>query len=323
MTHTHITKEQRYKIQAWVEADINQSEIAMRLGKHKSSISTELRMNCWPSGNYEALHADKLSRARRKAGRRQTKKLVQNKKLRRSVLARLRAKDSPEQIHGDRLRDGKISVCHETIYQYLYTERPDLVSLLLRQKKGKYRRRHGTTERAKQRELSKKTWITDRPEYINNRIEQGHWEGDTVRAKEKTIAIATHVERKSGYAMAVKLDHVTAQTMHHATIKAFTRIPKAKRLSETNDNGTEFSDFELTEKQLDMKHYFALPYHSWERGTNENWNGLLRQFFPKGSSFARVTQKDVDKAVRNLNHRPRKRLNYLTPYEVFVKGMLP
>lgn len=248
--------------------------------------------------------------------------LVTDKKLRRSVIGALRNHDSPEQIHGDRKRLGKSFVCHETIYQYLYTERKDLIPLL-RQKKGRYRRRHGTHIRETLRELSKKTWITDRPDNINNRTEQGHWEGDTVRAKEKTIAIATHVERKSGYARAVYVPHVTAKTMHEATLKAFQGIPQSKRLSETDDNGVEFTDWELTEKQLGMKHYFALPYHSWERGTNENFNGLLREFFPKGSSFATVTQKDVDRAIYNLNHRPRKRLNYLSPYQVFVKGIRP
>lgn len=223
---------------------------------------------------------------------------------------------------GKRKRTNKDYVVHETIYQYLYTERKDLIPLL-RQKKGKYRRRHGTKEREKARELSKKTWITERPEYINNRSEIGHFEGDTVKGKTDSGSIGTHVERVSGYALGAKLDNLKAKHVHEKTVEVFKRIPKEKRLSETNDNGVEFWDFELTEKALGMKIYFALPYHSWERGTNENFNGLLRQFFPKGSSFAKVTQKDVDKAITNLNHRPRKRLNYLSPYEVFVKGMKP
>lgn len=279
-------------------------------------------MNSSSTGQYQARHADKLSRQRRKDGRRQTKKLVRDKRLRRVVIDRLKGKDSPEQIAGKRKRNGKSYVVHETIYQFLYLERKDLMSLL-RQKKGKYRRRKGTKQREKLRELAKKSWITERPEPVNQRVELGHWEGDTVRAKEKTMAIATHVERVSGYALAAKLEHATAKAMHEATIKQFSKIPKQKRLSETNDNGLEFSDWELTEKQLSMKQYFALPYHSWERGTNENFNGLLRQFFPKGSSFATITQKDVDKAIRNLNHRPRKRLNYLSPYQVFVQGLVP
>jgi IS30 family transposase len=322
MAYAHITKEQRFKIQSWLELKLTQTEMAERLGKHRSAICNELKHNGYPDGRYQADHANWLSRKRRKSGKRKTKKLIKDAKLRRALIARLRKKDSPDQVMGKRKRKGKDYVVHETVYQYLYTERPDLIPLL-RQKKGKYRRRHGTKEREKLRELSKKTWITDRPEYINNRTEIGHWEGDTIRAKEKTMAIATHVERVSGYGIAFKLDQATARAMHEKTVEHFKLLPKAKRLSETNDNGTEFWDFELTEKALGMKMYSALPYHSWERGTNENWNGLLRQFFPKGTSFATVTQRDVKRAVRNLNHRPRKRLNYLTPYEVFVKGMVP
>lgn len=322
MAYAHITKEQRFEIQSWLEVGMTQTEIAERLDKHRSSISTELKLNSYPSGRYHAAHADKVCRDRRKSAKRQTKKLVTDTKLRRAVIARLLGKDSPQQIAGKRKRKGKDYVVHETIYQYLYTERKDLIPLL-RQKKSKYRRRHGTKRREILRELAKKAWITERPEAVNNRSVIGHWEGDTVRAKEKTMAIATHVERKSGYALAFKLDHVSAKAMHEATVKKFSKIPQTKRLSETNDNGLEFSDWELTEKKLKMKQYFALPYHSWERGTNENWNGLLRQFFPKGSSFATVSQRDVDLAVRNLNHRPRKRLNYLSPYEVFIKGLEP
>ena len=107
------------------------------------------------------------------------------------------------------------------------------------------------------------------------------------------------------------------------TARSFARIPKEKKKTETFDNGKEFSEYELLERETGMEIFFAYPYHSWERGTNENFNGLLRQYFPKGTPFATITQKDVGQAVRELNHRPRKRLNYLTPYEVFVKGLKP
>lgn len=322
MAYLHLTKSHRFKIQSWLELHMTHAEIASRLGVDGGTISRELKRNSYPDGHYDAIHAAALSRQRRCVGKRPTKKLVRDPMLRRAIITRLKQKDSPEQIAGKRKRLGKEYVVHETIYQYIYTERHDLIRLL-RQKKGKYRRRHGTRMREKQRELMKKTWITDRPLYINDRSQLGHWEGDTVRGKEKTIGIATHVERVSGFGMAWKIDHVTAQSMHTATVEQFRSLPKHKRLSETNDNGVEFAAHEETSASLDMKMYFALPYHSWERGTNENWNGLLRQFFPKGSNFATITQQDVDRAVRNLNHRPRKRLNYLSPYEVFVKGMTP
>lgn len=252
MPHSQITIEQRFKIQSWLELSMSQTDMAERLGINQSSVSRELCLNSFPDGHYQAAHAHKLHQARYKASRRQTKKLVKDKRLRRSVINGLNNKDSPQQIAGKRKRNGKLYVAHETIYQYLYTERKDLIPLL-RQKKGKYRRRKGTKAREKARELAKKTWITERPEYINDRTELGHWEGDTVRAKEKTMAIATHVERVSGYALAAKLEHATAKAMHEATVKVFNKVPKHKRLSETNDNGLEFACFELTERELEMK----------------------------------------------------------------------
>lgn len=301
---------------------MDQSEMAERIGKNKSAVSRELKLNSFPDGHYEAQHADKLNRERRMAGKRTTKKLICDKKLRRAVIRKLKLKDSPEQIAGRRKYLGKDYVVHETLYNYIYTEAPHLKKYL-RHKKGKYRRRHGTKNREKQREELKKQRIDTRPASVELRSEIGHWEGDTIRGKEKTTGIATHVERVSGYGMADKLDHVTAENLKQKTVLKFARIPKDKKKTETLDNGIEFSEYELTAKETGMEIYFAYPYHSWERGSNENFNGLLRQFFPKGTAFATIDQKDVDRAIRNLNHRPRKRLSYLTPYEVFVKGLKP
>lgn len=322
MAYTHLSKEALFKIQSWKEAGMSQVEMADRIGTDPSTISYELGRNSYPNGRYDAGHAWVLRRQRRQDGKRGTKKLLDDQALQRDIIERLQDKDSPQQITGKRRRLGLPFVVHETIYQFLYTERPDLICLL-RQRKGRYRRRHGTRQREKERELAKKTWITERPAIINDRQELGHWEGDTIRGKEKTTGIATHVERVSGYAFADKLPHVTAAAMHQVTVRRFAKLPYHQRRSETDDNGPEFADHEETARALGMRIYFALPYHSWERGTNENWNGLLRQFFPKRTAFATITQRDVDQAVHNLNHRPRKRLNYLSPYEVFVQGMTP
>lgn len=322
MAYSHITKEQRYKIQSWREIGLSQMDIAKRLGKDKSSLSREIRRNKIAAGKYTAGLADKTSRRRRKDGKRQSRKLIKDKKLRRAVLAQLKQKKSPEQIGGKRKRDGKDYVVHETVYQYIYDYAPAW-KIYLRQKKGKYRRKHGTKAREDTREQAKKRRIDERPAIVELRTEIGHWEGDTIRGKEKTTAIATHVERVSGYALADKLDQATAENLKQKTVRSFARIPEEKKKTETLDNGAEFSEYELLEREAGMEIFFAYPYHSWERGTNENFNGLLRQYFPKGTPFATITQKDVSRAVRELNHRPRKRLNYLTPYEVFVKGMKP
>lgn len=322
MGYTHITKEQRYKIQAWLELFMPQDEIAERLGKDKSTVSREIARNQNLKGKYTAGLADKACRKRRKTGKRRSRKLIKDKKLRRAVLRLLRKKKSPEQIAGKRKRDNKSYVVHETVYRYIYDYKPEW-KIYLRQKKEKYRRRHGTKDRENRREEAKKRRIDERPAIVELRTEIGHWEGDTIRGKEKTTAIATHVERVSGYAVADKLDHATAENLKQKTVRSFARIPEGKKKTETLDNGIEFSEYELMERETGIEIFFAYPYHSWERGSNENFNGLLRQYFPKGTPFATITQKDVNKAVRELNHRPRKRLNYLTPYEVFVKGMRP
>lgn len=322
MAYSHITKEQRYKIESWLELAMTQNEIAERLGKEESSISREINRNQNLNGKYTAGLADKASRNRRKAGKRQTRKLVKDKKLRRAVLFWLKKKKSPEQIAGRRKKLGKDYVVHETVYRYIYDYAPEWKQYL-RQKKGRYRRRHGTKVREKAREEAKKRRIDTRPITVETRLEIGHWEGDTIRGKEKTTGIATHVERLSGYVIADKLDHVTAESLKQKTVQSFKRLSMEKKKTETLDNGTEFSEYELMERETGMTIYFAYPYHSWERGSNENFNGLLRQYFPKGTPFATITQEDVDLAVWELNHRPRKRLNYLTPYEVFIKGMRP
>jgi len=322
MAYSHITKEQRFKIQSWLEIGMSQKDIAERLSKDESALSREISRNKNSKGKYTAGLADKASRERRKAGKRKSRKLIKDKKLRRAVLSLLRKKKSLEQIAGRRKRQGKDYVVHETVYSYIYDYAPEW-KMYLRQKKGRYRRRHGTKEREYTREQAKKRRIDERPANVELRAEIGHWEGDTIRGKEKTTAIATHVERVSGYGIGDKLDHATAENLKQKTVQSFARIPEDKKKTETFDNGTEFSEYELMERETGIKIFFAYPYHSWERGTNENFNGLLRQYFPKGTPFATITQKDVNRAVRELNHRPRKRLNYLTPYEVFVKGMKP
>jgi len=196
MAYTHITKEQRFKIQSWLEIGMNQEDISLRLEKTKSSLSREIRRNTNSSGKYTAGLADKACRRRRKEGKRQSRKLIKDKKLRRSVLSLLRKKKSPQQIAGSRKRQGKTYVVHETVYRYIYDYSPDWKQYL-RQKKGKYRRRHGTEDREKTRERVKKRRIDERPSIVELRTEIGHWEGDTIKGKEKTTGIATHIERVS------------------------------------------------------------------------------------------------------------------------------
>lgn len=208
-------------------------------------------------------------------------------------------------------------VCHETIYTFIYEKRPDLVRYL-RHQKSKYRKKRGTHARLQMNKISKVRMIGERPTIVEERSRIGDWEGDTVVGKEKKQRILTHVERKSGYGIASKLDIVIAEIVERKTETIFKKIPSKKRLTLTRDNGPEFGDYDRTlEKNTGLEVYRANAYHSWERGSNENWNGLLRQFFPKGLMFATITEYDVQHAVRMLNNRPRKRLGFQTPREKF------
>ena len=229
---------------------------------------------------------------------------------------------SPEQIAGRLRRElGRTIICHETIYQYLYHQRRDLKKYL-RCQKGKYRRRYGTKIRERRRRKEEIRRIDQRPKVVEKRGRIGDWEGDTVVGKggSKKGAILTYVDRKSGQLLADKLERATAEEVREKTINRFRKVPKEKRLTFTYDNGTENADYELIERELRITAYFAHPYHSWERGTNENTNGLLRQFFPKKESLEDISQNKVTRAVKLINNRPRKRLNYLTPQEVFEKN---
>jgi transposase, IS30 family len=316
MSYSHFTLGDRFCLATLISEDYSFDEIGEKIQKSRNSISYELRVNAHPgTGIYIPRTAHARARARRKQGKKKTKKITGNEQLRRYIITKMTSKYwSPEQIAG-RLKEyppRKLqgnTLCHETIYQWIYQEQPRL-KRYLRCTKGKYRRRRGTKARETRREAEKKRRVDTRPAIVEKRSRIGDWEGDTIVGKEKTKRISTHVERMSGYLLADKLEEATAQVMREATINRFKRIPQKKRHTLTYDNGSENADYEWIEKATGATIYFCYPYHSWERGTNENTNGLLRQFFPKKSSFATITQQDVDRAVKLINNRPRKRLNY-------------
>ena len=315
-----ITNDQRNEIYALKRAGHKQKDIARILHKDPSAICRELKRNQSNSGRYLARGAKLKTKERRIKANQRFKKIEHNTKLRKYILKKLKKYSSPEQIAGQwnkSRRDQRIG--KDTIYKFVYEKRKNLIQYL-RCQKGKYRRRYGTRIREKQREEQKKRRIDQRPDRINLRQRIGDWEGDTVRGNGNSGHIITYIERKSGYLVAGKTEHATAENINTFTIKKFKRMPKDKRHSITYDNGSEFSGYDIIEQKTGMTAYFAFPYHSWERGTNENTNGLLRQFYPKKSRFDTVTQEQLDKVVRLINHRPRKRLNYLTPYEVFKKN---
>lgn len=241
------------------------------------------------------------------------------------VERRLQADWSPETI-AERLRmdypeDDRMRVSAETIYRWIYRDASQggsLFSCLCRQhKKRRRQRRYGTGRGL----IPGRIGIAARPAVVATRQRFGDWEGDTVEGAKGSGHIATHVERKSRYLIAAKLENKTAAATADAVVAAYRRIPKAMKRTLTLDNGKEFARFKDIEKDAGLTIYFADPYAAWQRGTNENTNGLLRRYFPKGSDFSRVTRETLASAVKKLNHRPRKCLGYRTPHEVFQEAI--
>jgi len=316
MPYAHFTPDTRNQLAALLRAKVKKKNIARQLRKHRTTVWRERQRGKGANDRYYVRKANQLAKERRIKANSRFRKIENNKYLKRYIVKKLRKYWSPEQIAGRwNEQHKKKRIAKDTVYKFIYEKRKDLVRYL-RCQKGKYRRRYGTRIREKQREELKKKRIDQRPQEAELRLKIGHWEGDTIWGKDRQ-QILTHLERKSGLILADKLEAVTAKETREKTKARFRNIPKDKKITVTYDNGLTFSEYELIERETGLAVYFAYPYHSWERGSNENANGLLRQFFPKKTNFATITQKDIEKAVRLLNNRPRKRLSYLTPYEVF------
>ena len=322
MSHNHITSFQRNELAVLLRAGLKQKNIAELLGKTPSAICQELKRNpANTSTGYSAKIAKDNTTNRRIEANKRFRKIDNNVWVREYVIRKIKRYWSPEQINGrmkEKWPDRKERhIGKDGIYEFVHKKRKDLVKYL-RCQKGKYRRRHGTRIRVNRRKELEKKRIDERPGIIEIRGRVGDWEGDTIVGKDKSH-ILTHVDRKSGYAMADKLIRGFSELTRETTQKRFDKIPRNKKHTITYDNGVTFSEHQKLEEDTKIDIYFAYPYHSWERGCNENFNGLLRQFFPKKSSFAKIEQDDIEKAVKLINNRPRKRLNYKTPAEIFFQ----
>jgi IS30 family transposase len=314
LTHTN-----RIELATLLRQGQSKRAIARAIGVHHSTICRELVRNHTSNlSGYHAGMAQRWTQQRRFRANQAFRKLPNNLKLVDFIVAKLRKLWGPEQIAGWLKKTSRrVRVCTQTIYDWIYDFRPDLKQYL-HCRKGNYRRTRAARLRYKRRaQALEARRISKRPAHIERRKRLGHWEGDTVVGAAQSGYIATFVERKSGYLLAAKLCGHLAEDFTEAAAKCFAKIPERYRKTLTLDNGREMLDYEHLEERTGLQVYFAYPYHSWERGTNENTNGLLRYFFPKKTSFASVTQADIDQAVRLLNTRPRKRLGYRTPEQVF------
>lgn len=322
--YKQFNKETRKELATLLRASLTHTECAKQLGMNKSSVGREVRNNIDDDKVYKGVKAHKKYLKRRKDSKEKYCKIQNDKKLEKYIKERLKERDSPEQIAGRINRGNKYqTISYETIYEWIFNNKPELKRYLRRiGHKGKYRRRRGTKIREKQREEAKVKRIDTRPQVVEEKSRLGDFEGDTIVGKCKKKRLLSNVDRKSGYGLLDKLNIVSACIVQDKLKDRFKKIPKEKRYTYTYDNGTEIGkeDTDL-EKKIGMEVYRAYPYHSWERGCNENYNGLVRDFFPKGTDFGTITDKDVRRVEKNLNHRPRKRLGYLTPHEVFVLGI--
>ena len=309
MNYSQLAREQRYQIKVLLNTGHNHTEIARAIGVNKSTISRELVRNRGQRG-YRPIQADELAKERclKKVKRRiseQTWLLVECK---------LRLDWSPEQISGWLSKNDQKSVSHEHIYQYVYVEQKaggELYKHLRCQKQrrkrtGKYDHRSIIPDRKS---------IDERPVSVEQRLRLGDWEGDLIIGKNHQGAALTLIERKSRFTLIRKVDGKQALPVANAIIACLDWVPAVETL--TNDNGKEFAEHKMVSSALAVKVYFAHPYSSWERGTNENTNGLIRQYLPKKRNLSTLSTKEEFMIMDRLNLRPRKCLGFLTPFEVF------
>ncbi|MDZ7734880.1 MAG: IS30 family transposase [Gammaproteobacteria bacterium] len=308
--YTQLTEHQRYQIQALMKAGHNQTEIAEVVGVHKSTVSRELRRNRGLRG-YRPRQAQQLSWLRRQNSHQPRVPA----RVWRQVERWLRDEWSPEQVSDAlRCRQG-IRLSHEWIYQYVLHDKAsggDLYRHLRCQRQRK--KRYGCYSRRGQ--LKNTVSIDQRPAIVDRKIRIGDWEVDTVIGKGHQQALVTLTERKSMYTLIAHVGRRTASAVRKAIIHLLQSLRRPVHTI-TSDNGKEFGEHEAIARELKAGFYFAHPYASWERGLNENINGLIRQYFPKKMNFSTITKKQVNRVMNKLNHRPRKTLGYRTPHEVF------
>lgn len=312
MGYHHFNIDEREVILKMRAQQASLEEMGRRLNRPKGTISRELRRNVSSTGDYKPHLAQRYHEQRRKESK-VPYRLERNSSLRSYVRTKLKKYWSPEQI-GDSIK-GKISPL--TIYSYIYRDQASGGSLYLFLRRSHRWRRKRRRRPDSRGQMPDRRMIDRRPKAANQRRRIGDWEGDTVEGSKGTGFIVTHVDRKSRYTVAVKVADKSSEAINQAICARMKSLPADKIKTITYDNGKEFAGFKELERTLGMRSYFAHPYHSWERGTNENTNGLLRQFFPKGMDFRTITQTDIDKVEELLNNRPRKCLTYRTPNEVF------
>jgi transposase, IS30 family len=314
MTYHQLSPEERYMLAALRKQGFNKSQIARALGRHRSTVGRELGRNSTRSdGRYRASTAQERTNGRRSRSRRNRRFTARDLALVEELLCR---QWSPEQVAGHLRRAGQLLISHETIYRHVWRDKREGGTLYthLRGARKRRRKRYGAYD--SRGRLAGKRMISERPPEVEGRERVGHWEADTVMGAGAKDCVVTLVERKTGLVLVGKLKDRTADSLSRRAVSLIRR--RGGRFETvTADNGTEFHHYERIERLTGARFYFARPYHSWERGSNENANGLIRQYLPKGVSMAGLNQHQCNAIARKLNTRPRKRLGFRTPLECF------
>jgi IS30 family transposase len=313
-SYTQLTQDQRYQIYAFLKAGFSQTAIASEIGVHKSTVSRELSRNRGKKG-YRPKQAHRQALERRAEACKFVKMTFQVILL---IEDLIRQDFSPEQVSGFLCWQHNIAISHESIYRHVLKDKArggDLY-LHLRHSRKKRKKRYGSYDRRGQ--IKGRVSIDERPAIVDAKNRLGDWEIDTIIGKNHKGALLSIVERKSKFTLIRKLPKKQADLVAEAAIDLLQPY-KGKVFTITADNGQEFAHHEHIKERLKTDVYFAHPYHSWERGLCENTNGLIRQYFPKGTSFQTIQEQHVQMAMDRLNNRPRKTLGYKTPIEVFFQ----
>lgn len=308
----HLTFQERQFLYRLKRKGKPNPEIAELMGRDRSTIHRELNRNAGQRG-YRPKQAQRLADERRLASRRPHK--MDDPKVHRYVQDRLEKRWSPEQIAGRVPRDFPRAparwLSRQAIYDWIHVERPEWQSLL----------RRGGRPPENRGKLIDCVRIAGRPDVVNGRRRYGDWEGDTMVGKGRRSALVTLVERKSGYTRIGRVDSMKSDATMRVANGRLKDLPPSLRRSMTFDNGKEFAEHQQLTRRLGLEVYFADPYASWQRGVNENTNGLLRQFFPKGTDFTQISHRQVARVEQLINERPRKRLDYRTPEEILASRL--
>jgi len=315
--YSHLTVEERDQISVLKAEGQSLRSIARELGRYHTTIARELDRNAPPvrKGRYLSHKAHERAVQRKSLAHQRDR--LKNDEIRRYVEHGLFIHWSPEQIAGRLPIDHKgQTISHEAVYQYIYKDRHDLVRTLAMHHRKRQRRGHSRKHRKPH--IPNRISIEDRPKFIEKRRQAGHWERDSLVSRVSKACLDVKVERKSRYLVLDKLERKTAEAVRITVIARLKGFPEHLRRSLTYDNGTEHAEHELVNKALGTKSYFCHPYSSWERGTNENMNGLIRRFLPKKTDFFKVSIEQIKTIEFLLNNRPRKCLNYRNPKEVLL-----